>query len=611
MPAPSGLHARLCVLEHDQAQLADALEHSQSVQEAFRLKCKYQKALVERLVAQYRGLPFRGEHRCLRQDLVHQLRQAIQVLQKLYVRADPRVAREQTARHIAAAAALKEDYYTGTHAQEMPGCTTAAPNWMPQYAAGDRRPGDNRAALPRVATDESQEGEDVAPGDAETSRHRRDRAFDRARQGMYALRRNLEHAYGVNTAHTEVRLESFCPDCGESMELSTNESLMWCKPCRRLEEYKEVTTQTTEYGRRKEVRRERCPRRETLEKELRRAQALESFRVPEEVTEEVAHHIADLAALSGSPLPDDLNDLTFPQFNDIVRGMRKYYARHAPPSADPERGIPEANLELRKNMRKYYSYMMQMYCVVFDKDPPSFSRIRLRRIHLIFQEIQEPFELLKRQRDKFLKYKYYIHKICEMSGYADMLQYFPLLKTGQTLLEHDTMWHDITNHCNLPFYPSKPVKCFNFLPRPGRHEATAGTPASVFAHLGRPHNDTSTATAAAAGDKRTAPPQAEPPAKRPRRSEAEIAETNAEVAQVLVRPASAAAAADGAGSGPAPRKRGRPRGTRAERLSESKRVRFAAQTVPVKHNSILGFLRRSCSSASEAPTGGGAACPGA
>ena len=61
--------------------------------------------------------------------------------------------------------------------------------------------------------------------------------------------------------------------------------------------------------------------------------------------------------------------------------------------------------------------------------------------------IQEPWELYKPgvERKNFLSYSYILYKFCEYLKLDDLLQYFPLLKSPQKLMEQDQVWKNFVN----------------------------------------------------------------------------------------------------------------------------------------------------------------------
>ncbi len=73
----------------------------------------------------------------------------------------------------------------------------------------------------------------------------------------------------------------------------------------------------------------------------------------------------------------------------------------------------------------------------------------------MFKDIQKPFSIYcPKNRKNFLNYSYVLHKFCELLGLDNYINYFPLLKNNNKLLQHDKIWKNICSYMKWEFYKS-------------------------------------------------------------------------------------------------------------------------------------------------------------
>ena len=63
----------------------------------------------------------------------------------------------------------------------------------------------------------------------------------------------------------------------------------------------------------------------------------------------------------------------------------------------------------------------------------------------MFMLIQEPWELYKPKGRKIFYPIHILYKFCELLELDELLQYFPLLKSLQKLMEQDQVWKNFVN----------------------------------------------------------------------------------------------------------------------------------------------------------------------
>ena len=96
----------------------------------------------------------------------------------------------------------------------------------------------------------------------------------------------------------------------------------------------------------------------------------------------------------------------------------------------------------------YYYYTSQIYAKILNKPPPCLSDMQYQKILTCIKAIQVPFELAPKDRHNFLSYSYCMHKICELLGYNDFLEFFPILRGEKNKQKHDAIWQFICTYLN-------------------------------------------------------------------------------------------------------------------------------------------------------------------
>ena len=85
--------------------------------------------------------------------------------------------------------------------------------------------------------------------------------------------------------------------------------------------------------------------------------------------------------------------------------------------------------------------------------PPKISGEIESKFLKMFMQIQEPWEIYKpKGRKNFLSYSYILYKFCELLELDDLLEYFPLLKSPQKLMEQDEVWRKFCKFLKWEFY---------------------------------------------------------------------------------------------------------------------------------------------------------------
>jgi len=87
--------------------------------------------------------------------------------------------------------------------------------------------------------------------------------------------------------------------------------------------------------------------------------------------------------------------------------------------------------------------------------PPKIDRNTETKFLQMFMKIQDPWELYKpKGRKNFLSYSYILYKFCELLELDHLLEYFPLLKSPEKLMDQDQIWKKFCKYLKWEFYPT-------------------------------------------------------------------------------------------------------------------------------------------------------------
>jgi VLTF3-like late transcription factor len=107
--------------------------------------------------------------------------------------------------------------------------------------------------------------------------------------------------------------------------------------------------------------------------------------------------------------------------------------------------------------------------------PPFRMSLPVERFRVLFEAIQGPFELVKKQRRTtqcFISYDYILHKFAQLLYLEDHIGSFPLTADPNKLRSQDLIWEEIcgpiSRHCSKDFNRTRWTSC------------SAGTPPTLF-----------------------------------------------------------------------------------------------------------------------------------
>lgn len=119
-------------------------------------------------------------------------------------------------------------------------------------------------------------------------------------------------------------------------------------------------------------------------------------------------------------------------------------------------GIAEMKKILKKlNYTQYYEHTIYIISRITKTPAPTISRETEDIIRFMFKLIQEPFNRhCPKGRKNFLSYSYVLHKFFQLIGLDELVDYFPLLKSREKLMNQDKIWIKICDDLGWTYYPS-------------------------------------------------------------------------------------------------------------------------------------------------------------
>ena len=112
----------------------------------------------------------------------------------------------------------------------------------------------------------------------------------------------------------------------------------------------------------------------------------------------------------------------------------------------------------RLGLVKYYEHSPALIIALNGLPPVDIPPHVEEQFNILFQAIQEPFEIVKKQvapnRQNFLSYYYILYKFSELLGLDEYVQHFPLLKSTDKLRVQDQIWKGICEILEWDYRPS-------------------------------------------------------------------------------------------------------------------------------------------------------------
>lgn len=238
----------------------------------------------------------------------------------------------------------------------------------------------------------------------------------------YLSRRGLSNGLNIaENADNIKKMSEHCAPCNIPREEITSEGILVCPKCG-SEEYALVVSDFPSFRDPPKERNNYAYKKQNhLNEILNQFQAKESTEIPEEVMNEVICEIRKRRI-------DNIALLT-------------------------EQNIREILKKLGRN--RYYEHAAHILSRLNGNPPPTITPDIEDKIRAMFQEVQAPYLLYcPDERRNFLSYSYIIYKFLELLELDEYKVHFPLLKSRDRLIQHDTIWKKICEYLQWEFIQS-------------------------------------------------------------------------------------------------------------------------------------------------------------
>ncbi len=189
-------------------------------------------------------------------------------------------------------------------------------------------------------------------------------------------------------------------------------------------------------------------------------------------SEEYALVVSDFPSFRDPP--KEKNNYAYKKINHLNEILNQFQAKES--TIIPEDVMNEVVLEIRKrrianiadlteedirqilkklNRSKYYEHRAHILSRLHGNPPPTITPEIEEKIRAMFQDIQAPFLIYcPDDRTNFLSYSYILYKFFELLELDEYKVFFPLLKSRDRLIAHDTIWQKICEYLGWEFIRS-------------------------------------------------------------------------------------------------------------------------------------------------------------
>jgi len=189
-------------------------------------------------------------------------------------------------------------------------------------------------------------------------------------------------------------------------------------------------------------------------------------------SEEYALVVSDFPSFRDPP--KERNNYAYKKINHLNEILNQFQAKES--TIIPQDVMNEVIVEIRKRRidniadlseedirqilkklgrSKYYEHRAHILSRLNGNPPPTITPEIEEKIRAMFQEIQAPFLMYcPNDRTNFLSYSYILYKFFELLELDEYKVYFPLLKSRDRLIAHDTIWKKICEYLNWEFIQS-------------------------------------------------------------------------------------------------------------------------------------------------------------
>lgn len=240
------------------------------------------------------------------------------------------------------------------------------------------------------------------------------------REANHGVLISQEAKHTLGLAKRPVGLLQFdtCPSCKSTMRYNTVTQQLVCLGCKHWKRFADMTSSALPFGEEVEFCKYTYKAVTHLDDTMRTAEGSEPYVVPPHDLERI---MIVLRARRIKP-----EDLTIAIVRNVIDGLKGMKVEHA----------------------------VQCYSRLSGYAPRRMTQYMKEQMRLMFNAHVVPFRKHCRDRINHLNFSYTLYKYCELLGYWEMLESFPLLRGEQNLAKHDAILSQVCKDLDWQYIPT-------------------------------------------------------------------------------------------------------------------------------------------------------------
>jgi hypothetical protein len=245
-------------------------------------------------------------------------------------------------------------------------------------------------------------------------------ALTTQREQNYGILISQEAKQSLGLVKRPVGLVQFdtCPSCKTAMRYNTAMQQLVCLACKHWKRFADMTSAALLYGEDFEFCRYTYKAVTHLNDTMRTAEGSEPYVVPPEHLERIM-----LVLRARRVKPEELTIAMVRKIIDNLAGMKVEHA-------------------------------VQCYCRLSGHAPRRMTQYMQEQMRLMFNAHVGPFRKHCMDRINNLNFHYTLYKFCELLGYWEMLESFPLLRGETNLARHDAIFSKVCKDLDWQYIPT-------------------------------------------------------------------------------------------------------------------------------------------------------------
>jgi len=231
-----------------------------------------------------------------------------------------------------------------------------------------------------------------------------------------------------NFINKEIKFKNVCCYCGSENIILNEQSISYCDDCSCINSINIETDKPSYKEPQKEISYLNYKRKNHLNEYLNQIQGKEITDIPIEIFNKIKYELRKLKILDANNNLINCSTIKYDILKDILKKIK---------------------------LNRYYEHIAYIHYRITGVSSSCLPNELMDKIKNMFELIQNPFyKYCPDTRKSFLSYAYCIHKMLQLLGEQQYLQYFPLLKNRDKLYLHETIWANICRDLKWEFIPS-------------------------------------------------------------------------------------------------------------------------------------------------------------